>query len=118
MVDTYNLYQLQGRIHRLMNVLFILHTQNFSIAQQKFAKAETAKDSENTISHSVAFFQLCRNKKNTAVQTGFNSTLTKREIVEASSSVESCMKYLQTAYRAFEMKLAIANPTSVPKPGK
>ena len=36
--------------------------------------------------------------------------------VEASSSVESCFKYLQTAYRAFETKLA--NPSSVPKPGK
>ena len=39
MVDTYNLYQLQGRIHRLMNVLFILHTQNFSIAHQTKAGA-------------------------------------------------------------------------------
>ena len=30
--DTYNLYQLQGRIHRLMNYLIFIHTQNSIIS--------------------------------------------------------------------------------------
>ena len=47
MVDTYNLYQLQGRIHRLMNVLFILHTQNFSIAEQENYKNKHARKSSS-----------------------------------------------------------------------